>query len=185
MRLSEIADRLADLEGREADEIHIRLRNPLFKGLLQGQAGRSRTSPADYSAEELVRARLLLAMFDCGLSTAELSTANDALNNIPGKTFTNHPESAKVLGGVQYPNGLKTIIRGTAAPFNENWFLRIRFTRTEKGDRDVTAMVLWDGWDASENRGSKTVDLSRGQLHLGTLLIPASDLIRPFLESAD
>ena len=77
MRLSEIADRLAALEGLDADEIHIRLRNPLFKGLLQGESGRSRNSPADYPALELIRAHLLMAMFDCGLSTAELAAVNE------------------------------------------------------------------------------------------------------------
>ena len=73
MRLSEIADRLAALEGRDEDEIHIRLRNPLFKGLLRGESGRSRNSPADYPPLELIRAGILLAMSDCGLTTAEMS----------------------------------------------------------------------------------------------------------------
>ncbi len=73
MRLSEIADKLATLEGRDEDEIHIRLRNPMFKGLLRGESGRSHNSPVDYPAFELIRAGILLAMSDCGLTTAEMS----------------------------------------------------------------------------------------------------------------
>ena len=93
MRLSAIADRLAALEGRDADEIHIKLRNPLLKSLLSGEAGRGRNSPSDFAPEELVRARLLLALADCGLSTADLEQVNVELRKPPSSSGS-HPESA-------------------------------------------------------------------------------------------
>jgi len=180
MRLSEIADALAALEGREADEIHIRLRNPLFKSLLAGTEGRTRNSPADYSQEELARARLLLALFECGLSTGDLAKVNDKLN-APPLAGPDHPDSASLAGGgTHYPSGLRSIIRGARA--GENWLIRVRFARTNDGARSVNPSIVWEGW-ATEGRDGWAVDMLNGETHLGTLLIPASDLIRPLLES--
>lgn len=163
-----------------------RIRQFDTNGLLETIRSDTGRREGKLTREEAARVAILMAAFECGVSNAELEAVNSALiHQFPGKTFGNLPPSTKVDGGYQFGRGLATIIRGTAAPFNENWFLRIRFTRTAKGDRDVTAMVLWDGWDASENKGTKAADLLDGKTHLGTLLIPASDLIRPFLESAD
>ncbi|MBN2629728.1 MAG: hypothetical protein JXR75_04205 [Rhodobacteraceae bacterium] len=170
MRLSEIADRLAALEGRDADEIHIRLRNPLFKGLLQGESGRSRNSPADYPALELIRARLLMAMFDCGLSTAELALVSDMLNS-------------------RYERGtaLQMMAEGTAA--GESWIILIRFVRGMQGERIVSPSFIKDGSDplgecsvrelVSDGRWSTQFSGT----HMMTSVVPASDLIRPLLES--
>ncbi|MGD9919129.1 MAG: hypothetical protein AB7U46_14020 [Paenirhodobacter sp.] len=179
MRLSEIADRLGNLEGREADEIHIRLRNPLFKGLLQGEAGHTRNSPADYPARELIRARLLMAMFDCGLSTAELSEVNSELNTRFGITDPSGETVART--------GLDLIADGTLS--GQSWVIILRFTR-EAGQRRLHAAIYEDKVDA------KLGNLSVGQLvstgrsatefggtHLMTSVVPASDLIRPLLES--
>lgn len=179
MRLSEIADRLGNLEGREADEIHIRLRNPLFKGLLQGEAGHSRNSPADYPARELIRARLLMAMFDCGLSTAELSEVNSELNTRFGITDPSGETVART--------GLDLIADGTLS--GQSWVIILRFTR-EAGQRRLHAAIYEDKVDA------KLGNLSVGQLVatgrwatefggtcLMTSVVPASDLIRPLLES--
>lgn len=136
---------------------------------------------------EAARAAILSAIFDCGISSADIEDANeainDALNRVPGFAFTNMPDSLKDEDGtVIIHDGLTSIINGTAA--GENWMLRVRFTRSKKA-REVSAMAVWDGWDISENKGTKTADMLDGKTHLGTLLIPASDLIRPFLESAE
>lgn len=179
MRLSEIADRLGNLEGREADEIHIRLRNPLFKGLLQGEAGHSRNSPADYPARELIRARLLMAMFDCGLSTAELSEVNSELNGERGQI----EPSGKIYG----KTGLDLIADGTLA--GESWIILLRFTR-EFGQRRLHAAIYEDKHDAKLGKLSVAEVVSTGRsatefggTHLMTSVVPASDLIRPLLES--
>ncbi|MDO5630530.1 MAG: hypothetical protein Q4G22_01700 [Paracoccus sp. (in: a-proteobacteria)] len=168
MRLSEIADRLAELEGRDADEIHIRLRNPLFKGLLTGEPGRTRNSPADYPFRELIRARLLLAMFDCGLSTAELALVSDMLNDRYGVTGPG--------GAAVETNPLNMMTDGTAA--GESWFVTIRFVRGMNGERIVTPLFFKDGSasvrDVVSHGGAKAT-------HLMTSIVPASDLIRPLL----
>lgn len=170
MRLSEIADRLAALEGRDADEIHIRLRNPLFKGLLRGESGRSRNSPADYPALELIRARLLMVMFDCGLSTAELALVSDMLNT-------------------RYERGtaLEMMADGTTA--GESWIVLIRFVRGMQGERIVSPSFFKEGSDplgecsvrelVSDGRWSTQFSGT----HMMTSVVPASELIRPLLES--
>lgn len=179
MRLSEIADRLAALEGRDADEIHIRLRNPLFKGLLRGESGRSRNSPADYPAMELIRARLLMAMFDCGLSTAELALVGDMLNRRIGKSDAS--------GALVETNPLEMMADGTAA--GESWIILIRFVRGMQGERIVSPSFFKDG---SDPLGECTVRelVSDGRwstqfsgTHMMTSVVPASELIRPLLES--
>jgi hypothetical protein len=170
MRLSEIADRLAALEGRDADEIHIRLRNPLFKGLLQGESGRSRNSPADYPALELIRARLLMAMFDCGLSTAELALVSDMLNT-----------------PYEWGTALQMMADGTAA--GESWIILIRFVRGMQGERIVSPSFFKDGSDPlGECSVRELVSAGRWSTqfsgtHMMTSVVPASDLIRPLLES--
>ena len=179
MRLSEIADRLGSLEGQEADEIHIRLRNPLFKGMLQGESGRSRNSPADYPARELIRARLLMAMFDCGLSTTELSEVNSELNSERGFTGPSGETIART--------GLDLISDGTAA--GQSWVIFLRFTRM-KGQRWLHAAIYEDKDDAKFGKLDVTQLVSKGRsatefggTHLMTSVVPASDLIRPLLES--
>ena len=170
MRLSEIADRLAALEGRDADEIHIRLRNPMFKGLLRGESGRSRNSPADYPALELIRARLLMVMFDCGLSTAELALVSDMLNT-------------------RYERGtaLEMMAEGTAA--GESWIILIRFVRGMQGERIVSPLFFKDGSDSLGECSVREL-VSDGRwstqfsgTHMMTSVVPASELIRPLLES--
>jgi hypothetical protein len=181
MRLSEIAYRLAALEGRDADEIHIRLRNPLFKGLLQGEGGRSRNSPSDYPESELIRARLLMAMFECGLSTIELAMVNGMLNSHYGKT------DAK--GDLIEVTPLQMMIDGTIA--GESWIISIRFMRGKmNGERIVEPSFFKD--DKADSMGECTVreliSVGRGTqqftgTHMMTSVVPASDLIRPLLES--
>lgn len=179
MRLSEIADRLGNLEGWEADEIHIRLRNPLFKGMLQGESGRSRNSPADYPARELIRARLLMAMFDCGLSTAELSEVNSELNTRFGVTGPSGETVART--------GLDLIADGALS--GQSWVIILRFTR-EFGQRRLHAAIYEDKNDAKLGKLTVAGLVSTGRsvtefggTHLMTSVVPASDLIRPLLES--
>ena len=182
MRLSAIADRLAALEGREADEIHIKLRNPLLKNLLTSEAGRSRNSPAEYAPEEVLRARLLLAMADLHLTTAELEKVNVALNQPPALGI-GHPASAKVAGGYSYPSGLLSIIRGARA--GEEWLVRFRVTRTSEGQRRVAPLVCWAEGQPADTGIGAVLDLLDGETHIGTITIPASDLIRPLLDDLE
>lgn len=179
MRLSAIADRLAALDGREADEIHIKLRNPLLKNLLTSEAGRLRNSPAEYAPEEVFRARLLLVMADLHLTTAELEKVNVALNQPPTQGI-GHPASAKAAGGYSYPSGLLSIIRGARA--GEEWHVRFRVTRTSDGQRRVAPLVFWANGQPAETGVAGLLDLLDGETHLGTIVIPASDLIRPLLD---
>ena len=79
MKLSEIAETLAAPNWPEAEQLHIQMRNPLFKALLQGSPGRTKNSPADYPPEEMIRARLLVSAALCGMTTPELASLNQAL----------------------------------------------------------------------------------------------------------
>ncbi|SFJ73822.1 hypothetical protein [Celeribacter neptunius] len=178
MRLAEIANKLAAHEAMEADALHNVLRGPAVKVLFSAQPGRGRTSAAEYAAEELARARLLLAARDCGLTGPELATFNNALNE-PPKAGILTPPSAKVDGGTFYENGLRTLIRGTRA--GENWDVRVRFTLTQDGKRRISPWVRWEKWEESR-RASAAVDLLYSEIPRGMVIIPASDLIRPLLD---
>lgn len=172
MRLSTIAERISHLDGVDPDEIHARLRNPLMKALLKSEPGRTKNSPAEFGAKEVLRARLLLACADCGLSTSELEIVNRALNEPPIHT-PSHPPSARGRG---YGPGLDCIARGAAE--GEDWTLRIRFARRE-GKRRATANVMWAGWQADDRTASRAVDLRYSESEIGVLTVPASDLIAP------
>ncbi len=178
MRLKEIAENIARLDGVEVEETHARLRNPLMKQLLESEPGRSRNSPANFSEAELYRARLLLACADCGLTTADLEKVNAKLNDIPihgGQA----PGSAK---GVGYGTGLACIIRGAEA--GEEWFVCVKFKRLSNGRRDVVPHVRYVEWDDFENGGTEALDDLNGRQHLGTLNVAASDLIAPLFNRA-
>ena len=172
MRLSDIAEKLSALEGREADEIHIRLRNPLMKALLSGSDGRTRNSPSEYGERELFRARILLALFDCRLSTAELAQVNHKLNS----AVENIP-----IERSYYPMALDSIIRG--AKEGQRWLLRVRFTRTADGQQRISPWVHPESVADVQGRAPAALDLYYDETHIGTLSIPASDLLLPLLES--
>lgn len=173
MRLSDIAEKLSALEGREADEIHIRLRNPLMKALLSGSDGRTRNSPTEYGERELFRARILLALFDCRLSTAELKEVNHKLNS----AVENIP-----IDRDYYPMALDSIIRG--AKEGQRWLLRVRFTRTADGQQRIAPWVHPESVpDVHHRRASAALDSYYDETHIGTLSIPVSDLLLPLLES--
>ena len=178
MRLSDIAEILAEVDHTDVAPLHIRLRNPLFKGLLSGTAGQTRNSPADYGFDELVRARLLSSLYDCRFSTTELALVNAALNR-PPLSGDRHPPSAKVDGGIFYPSALHSIIRGARA--GENWTIYVRFMRSQDGELQVNPKVFWaDAMSGAPVKGA-LIDALNGDTHLGTLTVPASDLVSPIL----
>lgn len=179
MRLSEIADHLTELEGREPDELHIKMRNPLFKALLEGRPGRSRNSPLDYAPQELIRARLLVAMQDVGLSTADLARANMVLNQ-PDSGIFPRPASMGEPGGL-VPSALRSMIRGVRA--GEPWHIRVTFVREADGSRNVRVRVDCGdmGIREEEKRAIAAVKLLNVPQTVGYLFIPAADLVAPLL----
>ncbi len=179
MRLSEIALHLAEIDGRDADELHIRLRNPLFKALLEGTPGRSKNSPADYSHDELIRARLLVAAADWGLTTAQLGKMNDALNRLPAPGAHHAPE-AKTEAGYIYPDGLHCIIRGARA--GSDWVISLRLTR-RGGVVNLRAIVSLRENLGADEEAAHMMDLMEGRTYQGTLILPAADLVKPLLDA--
>lgn len=179
MRLSEIADHLTEIENRESDELHIKLRNPLFKGLMTGTPGRSRNSPQEYQPEELARARLLLALQDVGLNTTDLTPANHALNQ---PVWAVHPLPASVaeLDGL-VPSTLRCMIRG--ARVDEPWHVRVRFVRLPNGGRDVRVRVDCGPMTVGEEskRAQAALNMVDGETTTATLFVDATDLIKPLL----
>lgn len=179
MRLAEIADILTEIDRREPDELHIKLRNPLVKGMMNGVAGRSRNSPQDYPVKELVRARLLLALQDVGLTTTDLARANAVLNDALWNLVP-RPASMGELGGV-VPNALRCLIKGARA--GEPWHLRAEFVRDADGARKVWVRV--DCGDMAVRPEAKRVRKARemldGSKTMGILFVPASELIEPLL----
>lgn len=151
------------------------------KGLLNTSREESGRREGKLNQAEAARLAILMGAFECGVTTAELESVNAALDTFPGTKFETLPASLKMQDGAGIvPHGLEAIVCGTNPPFNENWFVRIRFARFN-GARDVTAMVLWEGWDAPESETTKARDMLDGKKHLGTLMLPASDLVRPFI----
>lgn len=182
MRLSEIAEILAPHEHMTPDALHGTLRGPAILVLLAAQPGRGRTSPSDYLPGEVARARLLLAARDCGLTGSDLARFNDALNQPPAQGI-GHPDSAKIEVGYGYPSGLQSIIRGTKA--GESWLVSFRITRNSQGQRRVAPLVCWEGGLPADTGVASLLDLLDGETHLGTLVVPASDLIRPLLDALE
>lgn len=178
MRLSDITARLAELDNRDAEALHARFHNPRLRGLLEGTPGRGKTSPADYPFAELIRARLLVAASDCGMSTDELAKMNEALNKPPAPGARHAPE-AKTEGAYINPNGLHSIIRGASA--GSDWVVTLRFTLSN-GARDVHPIVSLRENLASDEDAGRAMDLLEGRIHVGTLTLPASDLVKPLLD---
>lgn len=153
------------------------------KGLLNTSREDSGRREGKLNEAEAARLAILMGAFECGVTTAELESVNAALNTFPGTTFETLPASLKAQDGTGIvQDGLHAIVRGTNHPFNENWLVRIRFTRVN-GARAVTAMVLCEGWETPDSEITRARDMLDGKKHLGTLMLPASDLIRPFLSS--
>lgn len=178
MRLAQIATILAPHENTNPDSLQSILRGPLLLTLFESQPGKGRTSPAEYKKEEIARARLLLAARDCGLSGVELGIVNEALNQPPA-FMGQHSDWAKQGGAIVYPSALHSIIRGTQ--MGENWIVRIRFTRSLDGQRHIKPMIFQQDGQTASDRPSAAVDLLSNETHLGTLICPASDLVRPIL----
>ncbi|MDP3263472.1 MAG: hypothetical protein U1E06_19830 [Tabrizicola sp.] len=176
MRLAQIATILAPHENSNPDALQSVLRGPLLLTLLESKPGKGRTSPSEYEPAEIARARLLLAARDCGLSGTELGVVNTALNQPPA-FMGKHSDWAKQGGAIVYPSALHSIIRGTQA--GEEWIIRIRFTRGSDGKRHIKPTIFWKDGDTASDRGK--VDLLTNETHLGTLVCPAADLIRPVI----
>ena len=120
-----------------------------------------------------------MAMFDCGLSTAELSEVNSELNTRFGITDPSGETVART--------GLDLIADGTLS--GQSWFIILRFTR-EFGQRRLHAGIHEDKVDAKLGKLTVAGLASTGRwatefggTHLMTSVVPASDLIRPLLES--
>lgn len=177
MRLAQIATILAPHENSNPDTLQSVLRGPLLLTLFESEPGKGRTSPSEYQPQEIARARLLLAARDCGLSGTELGFVNTALNQPPA-FMGQHSDWAKQGGTMVYPPALRSIIRGTQA--GETWIIQIRFTRGSDGQRHIKPTIFCLENDTASNRGA-SVDLLNNETQLGTLVCPASDLIRPIL----
>lgn len=186
--LKKIAAIIAELDSRDPVTLHAQLRNPLVKALLQPIANdRGRGSAAKFEPRELIRARLLLGLFDIGLTSKELANVNEALSETSARQLqgtvrgaVTSPESAKIDGQIVYHGEvLNTLIRGARA--DENWDIQIRFTRTSSGERRVSPWVKWSEWEQDRVTGD-LIDLQRNETHLGTLTVPASSLIRPLIK---
>lgn len=180
MKLSEIAARLAEVDNRKGDDLHVRLRNPLFKSLLQGEPGRAKNSPADYPRDEMIRARLLVAASDCGMTTEELAKMNEALNKPPAPGVHHAPESKMEGGGYHNLSGLHSIIRGARA--GTDWAVSLRFTLSG-GTRDVHPIVSLRANVSEDEEAGRAMDMLEGRTHVGTLTLPASDLVKPLLDA--
>lgn len=178
MRLAQIATILAPHEGSDPDALQSVLRGPLLLTLFEAKPGKGRTSPAEYSKEEIARARLLLAARDCGLVGSELRILNDALNQPPA-FMGQHSDWAKQGGAIVYPSALNSIIRGTQA--DEDWMIWIRFTRDRRGNRHIKPTIYRQDANSATARAGGAQDLLNNETHLGTLVCPASELIRPLL----
>ncbi|MDT8858026.1 hypothetical protein RNZ50_23940 [Paracoccaceae bacterium Fryx2] len=184
--LKDIAERIAPLDYRDPAELHIQLRNPKVKALLvPSTVGAGQTAAVKYEAREAIRARLLLALLDIGLSSEELQGVNaelSALNPLKVKGFVGGVMTAPPSCAKGYGVGLANLIRGTEA--GESWVLRLRYVRTVDGARRISTRIMWAEWDDREGRGTKALDLLHAETHLGTLDVPASDLIRPLVRGA-
>lgn len=179
MRLSDIAARLAEIDNRDAETLHARFHNPRLRSLLQGVPGRGKTSPADYPSEEMIRAHLLIAAIDCGMSTEEVTRMNEALNKPPAPGAA-HAPSAQVGGALINPDGLHSIIRG--AKHGEDWVISLRFT-FRNGTRDVHPIVSLRANLVGDEEAARMMDLTEGRTPKGTLTLPAADLVKPLLDT--
>ncbi|WP_408593129.1 hypothetical protein ACIPCF_02120 [Paracoccus marcusii] len=185
LTLKQIAAKIAPLDGREAADVHSKLRNPqIYRLLTPAHAGPGRTSAAYYAENELIRARIIVALLDLNFLSAEVEEVSLALDyrtepGFVGEVIKN-PPSAEVLGGkgYHYRTGLDSIIRGALA--GEDWRIRVTITRSESGERKIRAHVAWHAWQESI-RASRASASARHETLMGKMEIYASGLIAPLL----
>lgn len=189
--LSEMADRIAELEGRDSIRVHAQLRNPAIKKLLQPVAAdRGRTTAARYSPEELIRARIATVLIDIGHDAATIAEALAPLDQHVHPGFQgdklNHPESfarTDESGKVTAYHGLfglHSAIRGVRS-HDEQWELRVRFVRKHGGERAVLSHLALASWDRDDADTLTIIDMTFGHTHLGDLTVPLAPLIAPLL----
>lgn len=188
--LSEIADRIAELEGRDAIRVHAQLRNPAVRKLLQPiAADRGRTTAVRYPAEELIRARIATVLIDIGHDAATIADALSPLDRqvqagFIGEaltwpdSFAVRNEGGKVVAW-ESPFGLGSMIRGVRQ--DEAWELRVRFVRNHMGDRVVKSYLALSHWDRDDAETLDLIDQSMRQTHLGDLTVPLAPLVAPLL----
>ena len=185
--LSEMADRIAALDGRDATRVHAQLRNPSIKQLLQPiAADRGKTTAVTFSAVEVIRARLATVLIDIGHDAATVASALAPLDRTVRPGFRGdeiiYPESFKVpdQASLHGLSGLDAAVRGVRS-HDEEWELRIQFTRPHGGDREVRAHLAVASWDRDDAQAREMLADSYGCTHLGDLTIPLNPLIAPLL----
>lgn len=190
LTLSEIASRIAELEGRDAIRVHAQLRNPAIRQLLTPIEGdRGRTTAIRFGPAELIRARIATVLIDIGHDAATIDDALSPLDrqidpNVVGdrvewpKSFDVKDEAGNVVAHAS-PRGLASIIRGVRQ--GEVWELRVRFVRNHRGDREVRARLALAHWAADDGRARQALDLMHAHTHLGDLTVPLAPLIAPLL----
>lgn len=187
--LSYIAELIAAADNREPGGVHLQLRNPRVRTMLEPieRPGRAATAAHRYREKELARARIFVALLDFGLDHRALETVNRALTRqtelgYGPDSHVLHPEWARSPGGGghNYGDALDSLMK--AARAEDDWIITVRFTRDEKGERIATPSIGSARRFKSE-RADRLRDLSQSETYLGHLSIPAAELIRGVLES--
>ncbi|WP_298095971.1 hypothetical protein [Brevundimonas sp.] len=188
--LSEIANRIAQLEGRDAARVHAQLRNPAIRVLLKPiDKDRGKTTAVMFPREELIRARIASVLIDIGHDAATIAEALSPLDReirppYLGTTtpwpdsFATRGENGEVLGFTS-PPALPAVIRGVRQ--GEIWELRVRFTRNHSGHRVVTSDLALGQWVRDDDDTLEKLDQSFEHTRLAELTIPLTPLIKPLL----
>lgn len=181
--LTELAERLAALSGRDTDAVYNQLRNPTVKRALRPLNGDGRRTLATrYGDESAVAVLVIWRLAEIGLDASVGEDVADALFRVID-IGGDHPPSAQYAGGTHYLSGLDSALRGVAC--GEAWELRLELRQSEAGRRQTRVKIAWAEWPHYQYDWSiETSGIAGGRI-LGELTIPLNPIIAPLAESQD
>jgi len=190
--LRETADELAQLDGKDADQLYQQLRGLYQRGLFKetSRSGAGRTAATLYDAEVLWRLRLLLPLVDLlGTDSDHLKRFDDLIRAeslIQVKKLARIDDNWTVPIVDEVKTGLKAAIDGIRR--GEDWILAVTLLQdTETGGNTIFAVLC----PAHAVKDPTTAEFKRDYMQTppyelrGFLKIPATDLLRPLLIASD
>lgn len=179
LTISEIAERIAALDGREVEGVRNQLKNPNLRAFMRAAPRTGGKTTADRFAHiEAMRARVLLAAIDVGLDARELAPINEALNGhflgVVPKALTSEDGTnpSTVLG-----------LAAASASAQVPMYLQVRFLRRQHAQREIRVSAQFH--PIGDPKAAEVLKLREdldGYTQLGVLLLPVSDLLRPLAE---
>lgn len=174
--LTELAERLATLSGRDTEAVYNQLRNPTVKRALRPLSGDGRRTLATrYGDESVVAVMVVWRLAEIGLDASVGEDVADALFKVIDSGGDAPPSALEREGYVVYPSALESARRGVSK--GEAWELRIELRQSESGRRQARVKVAWAEWPHYRYDPLIEMSGSAGGRILGELTIPLNPIV--------